>query len=325
VPGRAGLPRLRRNCGENGSIVLFVLFVCLAVAVVVQALSAVVLCADRGLEAESYGRARMEEKDQMLASLRQRLLGDWGAVPWSLIGEKSEVQGRVAEVADSGGWVVAVSAWHEPAVSPITVSAWVERGRDGIDLPPWAGCGKRFVASKFSVDHIDGRDRGRRDVRRPATALVGGAAALLAGQPAWPNDNGVWLDDGSGLSCELKGVERTGGDGASWVRRGGQPVSARSGWGTTGTTRGGGFADDPPSVGREAPRLTPATGDVYGVIGERRSVVLEGTRIRRHVRHGRTDFRMSGAVFSRGLFFRPPTDRSCARLVPGTRGEHRDR
>ena len=136
-------PNGLRGRPERGSVVLFALFVCLAVAVVVQTLSVVVLCAHRALATEADGRARMEEKDETLATLRQDLLWDWRSMPWSVIRSTPEIEGSVTDLPDSEGWAMAVSARHSGSVSPIVVSAWIERGRDGIDLPLCWACGGR--------------------------------------------------------------------------------------------------------------------------------------------------------------------------------------
>ena len=66
---------------------MLVLFMCLAVAVVVQTLVVAVICGTRALGDETAGRARMEEKDAGLAALRQHALTVWGAAPWTVVSE----------------------------------------------------------------------------------------------------------------------------------------------------------------------------------------------------------------------------------------------
>ena len=122
--------------GERGSILLFALFVCLAIAVLVQTLTVVVICADRATEAEDTGRGLMREHDEALSSVRRELLTNWAPRGLSWVGEGSaQVSTQVSEVPESAGWVLDASVAHAETVSPIGVSAWVERGRDGLDLP----------------------------------------------------------------------------------------------------------------------------------------------------------------------------------------------
>jgi len=121
---------------EQGSVLMLVLFVCLSVAVVVQALSAAVLCAERAAVDEALGRDRLEEKDQGLVALRHRALLTWAALPWTVVrGEEAAVEGSLFELEESADWVMGAKTVQSPDVSRLTTSAWVERGRDGIDLP----------------------------------------------------------------------------------------------------------------------------------------------------------------------------------------------
>jgi len=133
---------------DSGSVLLLVLFVCLGVAVVIQALSAAVLCAEGALIDESAGRMRLEEKDQGLVALRQRALVAWSALPWTVVrGGEAPVEGILAEPEDGAGWVMSAKARQRPEFSRLVTSAWVERGRDGIDLPLAA-----LVAGSISAD-----------------------------------------------------------------------------------------------------------------------------------------------------------------------------
>lgn len=133
--------------GRSGSVLMLVLFVCLAVAVVIQGLSTAVLCAERATVDEAVGRKHLEEKDQGLAALRQRALIIWETLPWTVVsggeggGGAEAVEGSLSELeegagsGDAAGWVMSASVRQEPAVSRLTTSAWIERGRDGLDLP----------------------------------------------------------------------------------------------------------------------------------------------------------------------------------------------
>ena len=70
---------------QGGSILLVVLFICLAVAVVVQGVCAVVLCAERSVTDETVGRQRLREKDEGLVTLRQTALTRWEPLPWTRV------------------------------------------------------------------------------------------------------------------------------------------------------------------------------------------------------------------------------------------------
>ena len=48
--------------------------------------------------------------------------------------EGQPAEGSLAAIEGSE-WVMQASSRQEPTVSATTVSAWLERGRDGIDLP----------------------------------------------------------------------------------------------------------------------------------------------------------------------------------------------
>ncbi len=121
---------------EAGSILILVLFACLAIAVSLQALSTVVLCAQRAVADESSGRARLTERDEALRLLRQQALASWETLPWTVVKtEPKPVEGRIAELPDSEGWVMKATARHAPTASRLMTSAWLEKGRDGVDLP----------------------------------------------------------------------------------------------------------------------------------------------------------------------------------------------
>ncbi len=346
--GCRGSNAAQRSAGERGSIVLFVLFVCLGVAVLVQTLSVVILCADRGLAAEEDGRALMEEKDQALASLRQRVLSDWGAAPWSVIQETPPVEGVVAELPDSGGWALAASARHSPGVSPIVVSAWLERGRDGLDLPhagvvaataTWTS-GRASMWLEADGGEVTGTEDAQATVDPaaptarfrtvPAGPLIGAGVIVQSMPRAWTLDDG-WRGFFASLAAEggEPGTAQTEVVAAQGVAPGAWVVTMRGEPGTTLELPQGwsGSADDPGLLVVTGGALLDARdrGDLYGVIVvDGGAVLLDGTRIHGALfATGDVDFGTTGAVaFSRPIL-RWATDRSLnrARLVPGTRGE----
>ncbi len=122
--------------GQSGSIVMLVLFTCLAVAVIIQGLCAVNLCAERAAVDEAVGRLRLEEKDQGLALMRVRALLNWEALSWTTVRDgEGAVTGSLSELEDGAGWVLNATVRQDPAISRLTTSAWIERARDGVDLP----------------------------------------------------------------------------------------------------------------------------------------------------------------------------------------------
>ena len=49
--------------------------------------------------------------------------------------EPKPVEGRVAELPDGEDWVMKAHARHDPTVARLLTSTWLEKGRDGLDLP----------------------------------------------------------------------------------------------------------------------------------------------------------------------------------------------
>lgn len=125
--------------GESGSVLLLLLFTCLAVAVVVQALCAVTLCLQRAAHDEAMGRTRLSERDHTLASIRAALLHSWAFIvpsQWRAEdGAGGLSQGGAEEVAELDGWLMKATVSHDPTQSRAVVSVLAERGRDGMDLP----------------------------------------------------------------------------------------------------------------------------------------------------------------------------------------------
>ncbi len=86
--------------GHAGSILMFVLFACLGLGVLIQGLCAVVLCAERAVVDEAVGRTRLEEKDQGLAALRGRALVEVGG---ATLGGRLSAAGRRDHTRSSRG------------------------------------------------------------------------------------------------------------------------------------------------------------------------------------------------------------------------------
>jgi hypothetical protein len=348
LPTRATWARPRRAratpaSGQSGSIALFMLFVCLGVALLVQAVTVVVLCADHALGAEESGRARMDEADAALEDLRRGVLGHWGTMPWSLIQNSPEVEGRVSESADGDGWTLRASVRHEASLSPIVVSALLERGRDGVDLPLAglvAGSADWTPAREgawFTIGTDDSEGGGASWLTSPLvrlgtlpdSPLIGNGVSVVGLPRSWELDDG-WLrffelagpepgllpsePDPMGLGelALAAGVGAIRGDP-------GTTVHVPDGWGPEPGQPGllvvsGGARLDAQNL-----------GDIYGVlVVDDGGVLLDGTVIHGAVFvTGCVDFGASGSVVFAPPILRWATDRSLvrARLVPGTRTE----
>lgn len=345
---------------QGGSILLFVLFICLAVAAVAQSVCAVVLCAERSVVDESVGRRCLADKDQGLMTLRQLALAAWRPSPWSVVGDRTAgpdatgpVEGTLRELEGGADWVMEAAVRQEPTTSTPAVSAWVERGRDGIDLPVAALVAGTVTAASgrsepwLSVENVGGGEG----------AAAGTAVGYVAGAPKEP-----LLDDGCTLA-EMrdpwrldpgwKALESSSALAAQTAARVGAREDGSNGGDDDGGTPPAAVAPGPQVVllGRDAgrgirlsdePRGTPEQpvlvlmiggaeldardlGDLYGVVVvDEGSLLLDGTTVHGAVFvTGSVDFGDNGRViFSRSIL-RWATDRSLqrARLVPGTRWE----
>jgi hypothetical protein len=328
------------DCQQRGSVLMLVLFMCLAAAVVIQTLSTVVLCAEHAVGDEAAGRARMAEKDRGLAALRERTLTTWEVTSWMAVGEKSHpVEGSLTAVADDVEWTMKATVRQEASVSRLMTSAWIERGRDGLDLPLaamaagslTAGSDRELAWLEVEPTPCVGPESGElgRDAEAgecieaaayvcdpPVQPLLGpGCSVLGLGEP-WRLDPGWCL-----LASEPAAYGVAPGPGAA-VLTGNPGLTVRIPEDCGGLT-----AAEPALVivtggaGLRAENL----GDFYGVIVvDDGSISLNGTTLHgavfatEDVALGET----GRVLFSRAIL-RWATDRSLARtrLVPGTRSE----
>ncbi|MBN1630515.1 MAG: hypothetical protein JW990_12175 [Thermoleophilia bacterium] len=306
---------------QHGSIVMLVLFMCLAIAVVVQTLVVAVICSTRALGDEIAGRARMEEKDAGLAALRDRALIAWGAVPWMVVSEDGHtVEGCLTEVADETEWVLAATVRQESGVSRLTTSALLERGHDGVDLPLAAVVAGSMTASEGrSTVWLEAEEETEAVAyvtEPPVAPLFGERCSAVRLTDPWRLDPG-WAtlfgeDASEGMAPGPGAIVLTGWPGITV----GVPVG-----GTGGTVDDLALVVVTGGAGLDARGL----GDLYGVIVvDEGSVYLDGTAL-----HGAVfatdavDLGETGrVVFSRSIL-RWATDRSLVRtrLVPGSRGE----
>ena len=300
---------------------MLVLFMCLAISVVVQTLVVAVICGTRAIGDEHAGRARMEEKDAGLATLRERGLTTWGAAPWMVVSEEGHtVEGCLTEAAGESEWVLKAIVRQEPDVSRLTTTALLERGRDGIDLPLAALVGGSMTAAAGRSSawlEAEGGSETVAYVSEPAVApVLGEQCSLVPLADPWRLDPGWAALFGD---TAPKGVAP------------GPSVTALTGWhGMTVEVPAGGAGST-----TDAPVLVLVTGgadldarglgDLYGVVVvDDGSVYLDGTTL-----HGAViatdavDFGATGRVVFSKTMLRWATDRSLVRtrLVPGSRWE----
>ncbi len=321
--------RARTQLRQTGSVLLLVLFVCLAVAVVIQCLCVAVMCAERAAVDESVGRTRLQEKDEGLARLRQWALTSWTSMPWTVLGEEADaVEGSVSELADSAGWLMEAAVRQKPEVSRLGTWAWLERGRDGVDLPLAALVAETVVASPgravpwMEVDGAaqdDGDDGAGQNAEAvgyvltmPSEPVLEAGCSLVSLSVRWRLDPG-W--------CELASATDVGAGPGVIV------LSEAHGTERLPADCGGGTVDSSVLVVATGGVDLDARnrGDLYGVlVVDDGCLLLDGTTLHGAVfASGSVDLGISGRVaFSRAVLFWA-TERSLnrARLVPGTRGE----
>ncbi len=316
--------------GQGGSVVLFVLFVALAVAVLVQALSIVVVASDRGKDAEQTGRDLLLQKQQALLEARQSLLVTWSPQDRIAGSESSgSVSTTAATISASGGWALDVSASQPDDVSPIVVSTWMERGRDGVDLPSAALVADRVVYEADRVlpwSDVDQYAFGTAGLEEaavvwlreaPPPGLVGERVSVRTAAAPWALDETWRLLFGAGAAGET-GVAATSSVTALGARDG---QTVRLPGGCTGrpgapvliVVTGGGALD------------ARGLGDLYGVVVvDHGGVLLDGTRVHGALFvTGDADLGRTGQLLFARDTLRWATDRSLirVRLVPGTRRE----
>lgn len=326
---------------ETGSTVMLILLMCLAIAIVVQGAVGVLLCAERAVAEEAAGRERMAEKDEILMVLRQQVMERWQPIPWTSIGKG---EGRVAELPEGGAWLMTAEARQGSTVSRLATTAWIERGRDGIDLPVGALVAQTATAAEgrslawVDVDPEDPivglgvGDRADCFLRHPPADMVVGAKCSQEVLPdRWRLDPG-WL-----AFCTKTAALHSSVKAAPDASTGSISVAAGPGVialeGRPGDVEA--FPDSGPGVAPDSPLLVVLTGgatldmrdrgDFYGIIVvDSGSVLLEGTVV-----HGAVfvsdsvELGAEGQIMFSPSILRWATDRSLnrARLIPGTRSE----
>jgi hypothetical protein len=327
-PGPPSRGERRLGLGESGSALVLALFACLGVAVAVQTLFVVVVCGERALSEELTGRKQLAVRDEGLASLRLRTLETWEATPWETAGsEPNVVSGRVEEIEDGAGWVLRGEVSLDAAVSRMMTSAWLERGRDGLDLPlaallassistspervsPWME-----VETEESCDVMPEGTVGEAMgyvVDPPQDQLLGAGCSLVQLCKPWRLDPGWSLLD-SQSPCLGEHATVMAGEEGDTV--------------TLPRDVAGSGPADPFVILVSGGAVLDARrqGELYGVlIVDDGSVLLDGTVLHGAVfASGDVDVGENGCIVFSRCVLRWATDRSLdrARLVPGTRWE----
>ena len=313
---------------ECGSVLLFVLFGCLGVAVVIQTLCAVVVCGERALTEEASGRRQLAERDDGLAIMRLGALETWEAGPWRILKtEPAVVSGQVTEIENGEGWVLQADVRLDPPLSGIATSAWLERGRDGVDLPLAA-----MVATSvgFSPERVSPWMRAEADVSgsgsgpgrateptgyvidQPQSQLLGEGCSLVELTQPWNLDEGWRSLDATSAHLGPRVIVLSGEEGEMV----GLPADLD-----------GSIPESPfmvLAVGG-ADLDARGRGDLYGVLAvDEGSALLDGTILHGAVfAGGCVDFGDCGCLVSCRAILRWATDRSLerVRLAPGTRWE----
>lgn len=329
MTGSVGAFRSARTSRQNqaGSAVVMTLLACLGVALCVQVLSVVVICGVNALREESVGRELLADRDRGLGVLRSVALSSWVSTAWSDVGTDGHgVEGRLNELEASLGWVLEAEVRQEPALTSVTTSAWVERGRDGLDLPEAA-----VVATLISAwsERVTPWLLGDTDGSPSQSSSTMPGAIGYVGRYEGP----VLVEEG----CELKGLV--------------QPWSLDGGWRTFLASERSfgedvwvlhglkgqmlGLPEGLNAAGPSCPFLLIVTGgadldarwrtELSGVIVvDGGSVLLDGTRVRGAVFvTDDVDVGLTGQVTLCRAVLRWATDVSLRRdrLAPGTRTE----
>ncbi len=338
-------PLLRCEVAERGSILLLVLLMSLAMALLIQVMVTVTVCAERAISDETLGRTRMGEKDDALAAMVGAACRDWQPYEWRRIdGDGAGVEGAVSGLEESD-WVRQAMVRQEPSTSKTVVSAWLERGRDGLDLP-------RAAIVAASVATAPGRVTPWLRVDATVAGTSGAASTAMAFVGTFPDDSllgegcavtwrsGKWRLDAGWTALIDAGLGEMGrqevaaapvafGEGTLLLTgAGGRRLSLSESMSAASASAARGQSP-------ESPLLVLATGDVlldardlgdvFGVIvADGGMVLLDGTTVHGAVFvTGSLDGGLTGCVEFSLPVLRWATDCSLwrVRLMPGTRRE----
>jgi len=349
---RLAFPSFRTEAEPRGSAILLVLFFCLCVAVVIQALVAVTLCVQHATADEGAGRERLSEKDAALAWVRQELLSDWAPVDVTSLApatpEGGTTEASATEAIESQGWLMEAVVRHDPDYSRLIATAVAERGRDGLDLPIGAlvagavrGSAQREADWEEGGWAVEAGEEAAASavpcylVEPPVDPALGPGCSVVELPAEWGLDEGwvdaieTWVAASEAAAAPLGSSRGPGGPPA--VAPGPQAVfmvedsghALRLPWGLEA-----GRSPDTPVlvvVTGGADLDAEGLGDLCGVIVvDGGSVELEGTAVHGAVFvTGEVWLGETGRILYSPAVLRWATDRSLqrVRLVPGTRWE----
>lgn len=321
---------------QEGSALLVTLFVCLATAVVLQAAWGAIMLAQQAMVDESLGRQRLAEKNEILDLLCQRALSSWYPLDWTVLGTG---EGRLSDVAPDqpDEWLLQAHARQTSDLSTGEVSTWIERGRDGLDLPMAAlVAGTVTVAPgrETALVAAGGTEKAEAAVdcwlqEPPPDLLLGEGCAMHELESDWHLDEGwasfasTWASEGSEGDSEAAATAAP----AAGVQFLATPTGPSGAVQTLPADRAGYSPDEPALVVLTGGGTLDATGqgDFYGVlVVDGGSLLLDGTVV-----HGAVfvsegvDLGSTGRILFARDVLRWATDRSLvrARLVPATRAE----
>jgi hypothetical protein len=267
-------------------------------------------------------------RDEGIVALQGEAQTMWEQCSWLELGpEGLGTMGRLVQVEGGEGWLLEADVIQDEAVTSLGTSAWLEKGRDGIDLPSAAlvaanvfAYPERPVPWLTRGEASDGTDpspgsgieaRGYL-TQLPESAQISVGCFLVKLDETWELDDG-WRDllDGG---CRLRhGVRVLAGvEGQTLVLPEGVPATS---------------VDSPALVVvlGGADLDARGMGSIHGVfVVDGGSLYLEGTIVRGAVfASGDVRFGLTGQVEFCGSVLRWATDRSLerVRVVPGTRRE----
>ncbi len=116
----------------SGSVLLLVLFACLAVSVLCLSLTSMFLAGQELLAEQADGRAEMANREQALGELLAHALSSWTPASISL---PDGAGGRLDQDPSRGDYLMTATVTQASHAGPRTLAMEVERGRDGLDLP----------------------------------------------------------------------------------------------------------------------------------------------------------------------------------------------
>jgi hypothetical protein len=323
-PGVLGRVASRHGSWDSsGSVVLFALFVCLAIAASVQSLAVVALCCERARSDEAAGRRRLADIDVSLAELTGLAGGHWMPASMDFDGYSlGPLKGRLVESGDSPEWVLQAEVADDTTERQAVTSALVERGRDGLDLP-------RAAVVAGSLRAASGRAK---------PWMVAGAEGPGGEEMAVAYAKSVVEPQAIGPNCLVKYTTREWGLGDGWVEA--LKTDRLFGPRVFVVTGQKGEVVSPPSQIEESSRESPVlvvgiggvsidlreVGEFWGVVvAEGGSVQLDGTVVYGAVLAGDcVEFGEIGQLVYCSDVLLWATDRSLerVRLVPGTRLEN---